>query len=107
MIGRIEETSASFEARSAPRSYPTTSGLGCVKTPKLNLRIEISSRLHQFKKKRWRPLSGEDNRENNSAPSSRADVFTQPRSFATDAFGTSFNPGPKWLKADVAGKATN
>jgi len=30
MIGRIEETSASFEARSAPRSYPTsTSGL-CV-----------------------------------------------------------------------------
>jgi hypothetical protein len=24
MIGRIEETSASFEARSAPRSYPTT-----------------------------------------------------------------------------------
>src|SRR6476469_2695655 len=23
MIGRIEETSASFEARSAPRSYPT------------------------------------------------------------------------------------
>jgi hypothetical protein len=26
MIGRIEETSASFEARSAPRSYPTTVG---------------------------------------------------------------------------------
>jgi hypothetical protein len=25
MIGRIEETSASFEARSAPRSYPTIS----------------------------------------------------------------------------------
>jgi len=25
MIGRIEETSASFEARSAPRSYPTVS----------------------------------------------------------------------------------
>ena len=25
MIGGIEETSASFEARSAPRSYPTTS----------------------------------------------------------------------------------
>src|SRR5262249_58671438 len=24
MIGRVEETSASFEARSAPRSYPTT-----------------------------------------------------------------------------------
>ena len=27
MIGRIEETSASFEARSAPRSYPTTTSL--------------------------------------------------------------------------------
>src|SRR5262249_14581108 len=26
-IGRIEETSASYEARSAPRSYPTTLGL--------------------------------------------------------------------------------
>ena len=27
MIGRIEETSASFEARSAPRSYPTNSDI--------------------------------------------------------------------------------
>jgi hypothetical protein len=27
MIGRIEETSASFEARSAPRSYPTQADL--------------------------------------------------------------------------------
>ena len=27
LIGGIEETSASFEARSAPRSYPTTSGI--------------------------------------------------------------------------------
>src|SRR6516165_11314357 len=26
MIGRVEETSASFEARSAPRSHPTTLG---------------------------------------------------------------------------------
>jgi hypothetical protein len=26
MIGGIEETSASFEARSAPRSYPTAGG---------------------------------------------------------------------------------
>src|SRR5215471_18581791 len=32
MIGRIEETSASFEARSAPRSYPTPiSGLYVVR----------------------------------------------------------------------------
>jgi putative ABC transport system substrate-binding protein len=29
MLGGIEETSASFEARSAPRSYPTNSSLGC------------------------------------------------------------------------------
>src|SRR5713101_9854238 len=29
MIGRIEETSASFEARSAPRSHPTISDIGC------------------------------------------------------------------------------
>ena len=28
MIGGIEETSASFEARSAPRSYPTGPSLG-------------------------------------------------------------------------------
>jgi hypothetical protein len=28
MIGRVEETSASFEARYAPRSYPTVSDLG-------------------------------------------------------------------------------
>src|SRR5215470_12848108 len=28
MIGGIEETSASFEARSAPRSYPTVADLG-------------------------------------------------------------------------------
>ena len=72
-----------FTVRREARST-SAHGLGCVKTPKLNLRIEISSRLHQFEKqKRWRPLWGEDNRENNSAPSSRADVFTQPRPFAT------------------------
>src|SRR5271169_5006854 len=54
--------------------------LGCVKTPKSNLRIEISSRLRQFKEQqRWRPLLGVDNRENNSARSSCAYVFTQPR----------------------------
>lgn len=33
-------------------------GLGCVKTPKLNLRIEISSRQRQFEKQKcWRPVS--------------------------------------------------
>jgi hypothetical protein len=43
-----------------------------VKTQKPDLRVEISSRR--------RPLSKENNRENNSAPSWRARVFTQPRS---------------------------
>jgi hypothetical protein len=53
-------------------------GLGCVKTRKSNLRIEISSRHRRFEEqKRWRALSAEKNRENNSAPSSRADVFTR------------------------------
>src|SRR5271169_5484639 len=57
--------------------------LGRVKTPKSNLRIEISSRLRQFKEQqRWRPLLGVDNRENNSARSSCAYVFTQPRPIA-------------------------
>ena len=30
MIGRVEETSASFEARSAPRSYPTNPDLALI-----------------------------------------------------------------------------
>jgi hypothetical protein len=52
-------------------------GLGRVKTPTFNLRIEISSRLRQFEKQhRWRSPSGEDTRENNSARSSRSHVFT-------------------------------
>ena len=33
MIGGIEETSASFEARSAPRSYPTAGGRGAILVP--------------------------------------------------------------------------
>jgi hypothetical protein len=46
-------------------------GPGCVKTPKLNSPLEVSSRLHQFKKqKRWRPRSGEDNRETNQEATS-------------------------------------
>src|SRR5271169_3360334 len=62
--------------------------LGCVKTPKSNLRIEASSRLRQFKEQqRWRPLSGVDNRENNSARSSCAHLFTQPRPKADIACG--------------------
>src|SRR5215471_15244852 len=33
MIGRVEETSASFEARSAPRSYPTAGGRPAMGVP--------------------------------------------------------------------------
>jgi hypothetical protein len=54
-------------------------GLGCVKTPKLNLRTEISFDFNQFEKQeRWRRLPGQDNRENNSVRFSCAHVFTQP-----------------------------
>jgi hypothetical protein len=38
MIGGIEETSASFEARSAPRSYPTVADIDVVNAiPPLDL----------------------------------------------------------------------
>jgi hypothetical protein len=57
--------------------------VGCVKTLKANFRIEISSQLRKFEKQnRWRPVLAEENRENDSAPSSRSNVFTQPRSLA-------------------------
>ena len=70
---------------------PVENDLGCVKTPKFNLPIEISSRLHQSKEQmRWRSLSGVDDRENNSAPFSRAHVFTQPRP-STDMATTSYS----------------
>jgi hypothetical protein len=60
-------------------------GLGCVKTRKLNLWIEISSLLRRFEKaKALTTASGEDNRENNSAASSRSHVFTQPRSIGEE-----------------------
>jgi hypothetical protein len=55
-------------------------GLGRVKTPMFNLRAEILSRFHESEdQRRWRLLSGEDNRENNSAHSPRVHVFTRPR----------------------------
>src|SRR5215510_1614990 len=41
MIGGIEETSASFEARSAPRSYPTTFGSKADITASLRLFITV------------------------------------------------------------------
>jgi hypothetical protein len=59
-------------------------GLGCVKTPELNLRTEFRLDFNQFEKQKgWRRLSGQDNRENNSARFSCAHVFTQPGSKAS------------------------
>jgi hypothetical protein len=61
------------------------SGLGCVKTPASNLRVEIPSRFRQFENQKClRPLLGEDNRENNSVHSRLGLVFTQPGLIATE-----------------------
>src|ERR1035437_4886067 len=63
----------------------SVSGLGCVKTPASNLRVEIPSRFRQFENQKClRPLLGEDDRENNSAHSRLGLVFTQPGSIATE-----------------------
>jgi hypothetical protein len=45
MIGGIEETSASFEARSAPRSYPTISEIGYTAVAQFATLIEAIFRL--------------------------------------------------------------
>ena len=46
------------------------SGLGRVKTPTCNLRVEIPSRFRQLENQKYlRPLLREDDRENNSAHS--------------------------------------
>jgi hypothetical protein len=59
-------------------------GLGCVKTPTFNLRVEIPSRFRKFENQKClRPLLREDDRENNSAHSRLVHVFTQPGSIAT------------------------
>src|SRR6478672_4546215 len=56
-------------------------GLGCVKTPTFNLRVEIPSRFRKFENQKClRPLLREDDRENNSAHSWLVHVFTQPGS---------------------------
>src|ERR1700732_2887933 len=57
----------------------SASGLGRVKTPMFNLRVEIPSRFRKFvNQKCLRPLLREDDRENNSAHSWLVHVFTQP-----------------------------
>src|SRR5258706_2949167 len=56
-------------------------GLGCVKTPTFNLRVEIPSRFRKFENQKClRPLLREDDRENNSALTWLVHVFTQPGS---------------------------
>src|SRR6266403_4952388 len=58
-------------------------GLGRVKTPTFNLRVEIPSRFRKFESQKClRPLLREDDRENNSAHSWLVHVFTQPGSKA-------------------------
>jgi hypothetical protein len=58
-------------------------GLGRVKTPTFNQRIEIPSRFRQFENQKClRLLLGEDDRENNSAHFWRVHVFTQPGSIS-------------------------
>ena len=47
MIGGIEETSASFEARSAPRSYPTICDMSRLEIPQRSTsRCDIALQLH-------------------------------------------------------------
>src|SRR6266403_652556 len=56
-------------------------GLGRVKTPTFNLRVEIPSRFRKFENQKClRPPLREDDRENNSAHSWLVHVFTQPGS---------------------------
>jgi len=58
-------------------------GLGRVKTPTCNLRVEIQSRFRQLENQKYLwPLLGEDDRESNSAHSCLVHVFTQPGSFS-------------------------
>src|SRR5260370_25457508 len=54
----------------------SVSGLGRVKTPTFNLRVEIPSRFRKFENQKClRPLLREDDRENNSALSWLVHVF--------------------------------
>src|SRR5467141_1204848 len=58
-------------------------GLGRVKTPTFNLRVETPSRFRKFENQKClRPLLREDDRENNSAHSWLVHVFTQPGSIS-------------------------
>src|SRR6267142_1139999 len=81
-------------------------GLGRVKTPTFNLRVEIPSRFRKFENQKClRPLLREDDRENNSAHSWLVHVFTQPGSIATEMTHpryVRFTPDSDRI-ADIAG----
>src|SRR6266446_427745 len=87
-------------------------GLGRVKTPTFNLRVEIPSRFRKFENQKClRPPLREDDRENNSAHSWLVHVFTQPGSLTNTllynilfllrghSFTCSFmlTPGPQYV----------
>jgi hypothetical protein len=81
-------------------------GLGRVKTPTFNLRVEIPSRFRKFENQKClRPLLGEDDRENNSAHFWRVRVFTQPGSKAAlTAPNRDFRYAPEsGLNSGIAG----
>jgi hypothetical protein len=61
-------------------------GLGRVKTPTCNLRVEIPSRFRQLENQKYLQPLLEDDRENNSVHSCLVFVFTQPGS-KTDVNG--------------------
>ena len=71
-------------------------GLGRVKTPTRNLRVEIPSRFRRLENQKYlRALLREDDRENNSAHSWFARVFTQPGSKAVILkVGNDFRSSP-------------
>src|SRR6266436_5627663 len=80
-------------------------GLGRVKTPTFNLRVEIPSRFRRFENQKClRPLLREDDRENNSAHSWLVHVFTQPGSKAAlTAPKSDFRFTPEsGLRSDIA-----
>jgi len=69
------------QSAAAPTAGKVALGLGRVKTPVCDLRVEILSRFRQLKNQKYlRTLLGEDDRENNSAHSRLVHVFTQPGS---------------------------
>src|SRR5258707_8000397 len=80
-------------------------GLGRVKTPTFNLRVEIPSRFRKFESQKClRPPLREDDRENNSAHSWLVHVFTQPGSKAAlTAPKSNFRFTPEsGLRSDIA-----